>query len=799
VRKILRKLNNSGATLVMVIVAMLFIGIISVAVLALAMGNFGNTQTVTKASESFYTAETVNDSLKICLQQYANKAAKEAYMEQLANGVVEAAAFQTSFREKFADAIKTKDGDDLLAEIQGNTSETLSGYTINIPYINEANFKTEFLASGIIKNVEVIHVEAGTNVTTNLCSDFQISAVAPPLVYVDPDKLYKYDVDKYLFISDADVSFGDNLNEIGGVNNAMGSIFANGNINVQTSSILNLSAKNIISSNKYSTEANAKGNFNMNKGTLSIMGFGKKFQDVHKTGSYDPVDNVNGNVWCDNFDIENGTVVISTKTNLYLGDDLTLEGDGTVFGVADAGEPGDNGGIIAYSTSSKASEKDEAVGGTITRATAHKKSGSIVINGKNAKLDLSELEKLYLAGQAYTEIPDIAGSTTATNMYFAQGESLTYKSLQSIYLVDGAKLYYMDGGEKVYIGSNPMKEADFEKWYDGGCSTDATVPTGVLSTDKFEYKSVQYSSHAVYYYVYWKFTDADYAVGYFNSVKSDALGKQKLSAIGTGFIKLPIGGSVSSKGNLIGYDGTNFTSVGGGLSAAASSECASAKLYYNNIKTSLSPEYSMDNGDAAFDVFDSVLFAGNKLGLITTGKRTYDLTEPIQNTANGVVAIEGGVAKKDTKNYSYKLIVSNSDLDFSSTDFTDTLTKYVIVCKGKVTFDSVDFKGIVFAKGGVKVSGSGNNFECLGNYMYAGEGGATEYKSEFDALLSVSQSYIDANKGAGKYYDADEELSEGSKLLRSIFGVSDDNGSDEDADTEYEFTSLKTIAFKSNY
>ena len=722
-RKILRKLNNSGATLVMVIVAMLFIGIISVAVLALAMGNFGNTQTVTKASDSFYTAETVNDSLKICLQQYANQAAKEAYMEQLQNGVVEAAAFQTSFREKFADKLSGKDGDDFLAEIQSNTSETLSGYTIKMDYVNTPNFRTEFLSSGVIKNVEVIHVEDGTNVTTNLCSDFQISAVAPPLVYVDPDKLYKYDVDKYLFVSDADVVFGDNIDEMAGTNNATGSIFANGNINIQTSSILNLSAKNIISSNKNSTEANAKGNFNMNKGTLSIMGFGKKFQDVHKTGSYDPIDNVNGNVWCDNFDVENGTVVISTKTTLYLGDDLTLEGNGTVFSVGDAGEPGANGGIIAYSTSSKASDADvAAIGGGITRATAHKKSGSIVINGKNAKLDLSNLKKLYLAGQAYTEIPDIAGSTTATNMYFAQGESLTYKSLQSIYLVDGAKLYYDNGGERVYVGSNPMKEADFNAWKDGGYSTDATVPTGVLATDKFEFKSVQYSSGAIYYYVYWKFTDADYAVGYFNNVKSDALGKQKLSAIGTGFIKLPTAGTVSSKGNLIGYDGTNFTSVGGGLSAAASSECASAKLYYNNIKTSLSSEYSMDNGDAAFDVFDSVLFAGNKLGLITTGKRIYDLTEPVQNTANGVVAIEGGVAKKDTKDYSYKLIVSNSDLDFSSSDFTNTLTKYVIICKGKVTFDSVDFKGIVFAKGGVKVSGSGNNFECLGNYMYAGEG-----------------------------------------------------------------------------
>lgn len=799
-KKIFRKLNNSGATLVMVIVAMLFIGIISVAVLALAMGNFGNTQTVTKGSESFYTAETVNDSLKMCLQQYANQAAKEAYMEQLQNGVVEAAAFQTSFRSRLADMLEGKEGSDFLADIQNNTNETLEGYTINIPFVKEANFRTQFMANGVIKNVEVIHVEEGTNVKTNMCSDFEISAVAPPLIYTDPDKMYAYDVDKYLFISDGNVSFGDNSDEMAGVNTAIGSVYANGNIGVQVANgaDLKLYAKNIIASNK--TDGN--GDFVMNKGTLSIAGFDKQFIDVHKTGSYEAVDNSNGNVWCDNFDIENGTVVISTKTNLYLGDDLTLEGDGTSFGVGPAGtsEHGDNGGIVAYSTDWRASEADvAAIGGGIQKATVHKNSGSIVINGKNAKLDLSNLKKLYLAGQAYTEVPDIAGSTNPTSMYFAQGESLTYKSLQSIYLVDGAKLYYEEGGVRKYIGSNPMKEEDFIKWRDGGFYTDATVPSGVLSTDKFEFKSVQYSSHAIYYYVYWKFTDADYAVGYFNSVKTDELGKQKLSAIGTGYIKLPTDlTKVSAKGNLIKYNGNDFDSEPGGLSAAASSECASAKLYYNNIKTSLSPEFSMDNGAATFDIFDNVLFAGGKLDLITTGKKTYDLTSPVQDANNGVVAVEGGVAKKDTKQYSYKLIVSKSDISFSSSDFNDPLVKYIVISKGSITFDSVDFKGIVFAKGGVKVSGSGNDFECLGNYVYKTSEGV-EYKSEFDALLSVNQDYIDANKGVGKYYGDTKTLDEGTILLRSIFGVSDDSNDSEDTEEEYDFTSLKTVAIKINY
>ncbi len=792
-RKMSKKLNNTGATLVMVIVAMLFIGIISVAVLALAMGNFGNTQTATNSSESFYTAEAVNDSLKVCLQQYANKAAKEAYLEQLERGVVEAAAFQASFREKFYDAVSTKDGDAFLAEIKDNTKAELEGYTINMDYLCTPANKDEFLSSGIIRNVEVIHVEPGTNYTTNLCSDFEVSAVAPPLVYVNPDKLYTYDVDKYLFISGTDVTFGDNIDELGGTNEAVGNLFANGDINVQTSNKLSLSAKTIIASNKTTN----KGNINVNKGILAFSGFGSKFLDVTKTGTYTAVDSVNGNVWCENFDVIKGDVEISTKNTFYLGDDLTLEGNDTSFNVIIGTEPGENGGIVAYSTDGRAIDADTpAAEGGIQKATAHKNSGSIVINGKDVQLDLSNLNKLYLAGQAYTEIPDIAGSTTPTNMYFVQGESLTYKALQSIYLVDGAKLYYGPDSSKTYIGSNPMKESDYILWRDGGYKTDATVPNGVLSTDKFEVKSVQYKSDSIYYYVYWKFRDADYAVSYFNNVNDENLLKQKLSYIGTGYIKLPA--NTSSKGNLVGFDGADLDLRGGGLSAFASSECASAKMYYNNIKTSLSPEYSMDNGNATFNIFDDVLFAGNKLSLITEEKE-YDLVAPIQNTANGCVAIESGVAKKDTDDYSYKLIVSDENLEFSSSDFSDLLVKYIIICKGSVTFNSVDFKGIVFAKGGVKVCGSSNNLECLGNYMYRTAEGDTEYKSEFDALLGVSQDYIDLNAGDGKYYAEGTTLENGNILLRKIFGVSDEDGENEEAETAYDFTNLKTIAFKANY
>jgi len=358
VRKLFQKLNNSGATLVMVIVCMLFIGIVSVAVLALAMGNFGNTETVTKSSENFYTAEAYTDSLKVCLQQVANQAAKDAYMDQLSGGVVEAEAFKTSFRTNFANALNGKSDDWFKAKIQDNTKETLTGYDLSMAYVREADFVDSFIEDGILKNVVVTYLEPGTSYTTTLSSDIEIFANASPLNGKDPDKKFGYDVDKFIFISDSDVGFGTGSEGMSNTNIATGNIFANGDILVKTPDDLTLNANKIIASNTIT----GNGDIVLKQGTLKLFGLGKQYIDVFKSGDsgYNAKSNDNGNVWCDNFDLETGKVQISTKVNMYLGDDLTLEGDGTEFSVVTGSEHGKDGGIVAYSTSPMAVDEDEA-------------------------------------------------------------------------------------------------------------------------------------------------------------------------------------------------------------------------------------------------------------------------------------------------------------------------------------------------------------------------------------------------------------------------------------------------------
>lgn len=784
VNKVFKKLNNNGATLVMVIVCMLFIGIISVAVLALAMGNFGSTQTVEESSKNFYTTEVYTDSLKLLLQQEANKAAQSAYMTQLTNGVVEKNALESSFRSQLADTFQTvfASEDDIKNQIQAKTSTTLADYTIKIPYITENQsefdtFKNDFVENGILRNVEVSYLEPGTGYMTTLCSDFQFSINAPGIMPIDPEKKFAYDVDKYVFISDSDIDLGVQGDTLAGNNIITGNLYASGDISVNVNSSLSINAKNIVAANK----DEGKGNIIINSGSLTHRSFNEQFYDVYRT-DYDRADENNSNVWCDNYDIKGGDVTLSTTAYLYLGDDLTLDGDGTGLDVQSFSEPGDNGGIVAYSTNPDA---------TGTTATVHKNSGSIVINGKNTTLNLANLKKLYLAGLAYTEVPGVAGDDNSEKKYFVQGESLTYKSLQSIYLVDGSLLYYNEGVEKVYVGSNPMKKEVFDKWCsqcfsDYGATGNPSFPDGIPNIDSQRYttKEVTYVNGGTYVYVYWNFIDSDYAVDYFSDVTSSPLSgderiKQRLSA-GLGSITLPTSTEVSAKGNLISYDGSTPGYVTGGLSYSASAECSKAKKSYNNIKTSFSTEFKMDTPDSndPFDIFKHVLFAGDKLDKITE-KKIYDLTAPTQDVDNGCMKLVGSNVEKDTDTYEYKLYVCNTDLDLSSYSFDDSTTKYIIVCKGRVTFKSAtNFKGIVFAKNGVVVNGTGNKFECLGNYKYKTADGSYQYKTEFDAILSV-----------------EDDSNPGNVLLRKIFGVDENDGDSEDAEPIYDFTDVRAINF----
>ena len=101
-KKLLVK-DNRGASLVLVIVALLFVGIIAAITLKVTVGNNKNVNTAKETSKNFYSTEDMVDDLKVYLQKFANESATEAYaavLEAIAiSGVADADQLEEKYQE----------------------------------------------------------------------------------------------------------------------------------------------------------------------------------------------------------------------------------------------------------------------------------------------------------------------------------------------------------------------------------------------------------------------------------------------------------------------------------------------------------------------------------------------------------------------------------------------------------------------------------------------------------------------------------------------------------------------------
>ena len=132
---------------------------------------------------------------------------------------------------------------------------------------------------------------------------------------------------------------------------------------------------------------------------------------------------------------------LSLKGNSYIKDDLSIEGNQAKVTL--------NGNYYGFGYGSTAEE-----------------SSSIILNGKNAVLDMTALERLMLGGNAYVQTSKVSYEVGATKTYNTQdvltGNALAVKSDQIVYLVP-AECVGVNGNE-VIIGKNPMSKAEYEAW-----------------------------------------------------------------------------------------------------------------------------------------------------------------------------------------------------------------------------------------------------------------------------------------------------------------------------------------------
>lgn len=152
-------------------------------------------------------------------------------------------------------------------------------------------------------------------------------------------------------------------------------------------------------------------------------------------------------VYAAGLNLDGGTLSLDSKT--YVANDLILNGNGSRATLTKE--------YYGYGASVEQGMGDKAVTPSL--------SSAIIINGRNATVDMSGVNKLLLAGRAYIgqslstglAMSGTPGGTPGTSKAVLMGESIAVKGNQIAYLVPAECIGTLDG--KTMVGQNPLNGA----------------------------------------------------------------------------------------------------------------------------------------------------------------------------------------------------------------------------------------------------------------------------------------------------------------------------------------------------
>lgn len=425
--------DNSGSTILVVIVALALLGILSALVLYTTYINLSMKTTEARATDNFYSGEMAMEEIKAGLEQEVSAAFSGAYLTVMQNyNSYDEVGRVVLFQDVYLNRLKAvlRDPDD---STRFNT-EKLESYISATDQVALAEADVESLVlysdSVHLKGVQLTYTDEHGYVAM-ISTDIVLKV--PNVTFSEtrdmPDML------SYVIIADDVLNFTNT-----GISEVRGSVYGGEN------GILVGNGMQVVFS-----EAD----------TLATGG------DMTVTGSESSVRTENGtNLWVQGVTIESGTVDLNG--NIYVQDDLTVNGRGSNVTLS--------GSYYGYGYSS-----------VTTADYGPFNSSSILINGANTRLNMSGLNKLVLAGQAYigTRNRDLDGdgeidaymseTTIGGNTYSSEsnddvrmGQSFAVKTDQLAYLIPAQciGLRVTSGGNLVYenSGSNPLNILTFNEY-----------------------------------------------------------------------------------------------------------------------------------------------------------------------------------------------------------------------------------------------------------------------------------------------------------------------------------------------
>ena len=731
-KQISERKKNQGFSLLTVIVAVAFIAILGMLILYIAMANFQMKVTDLKGKDSFYTAEQALEEVRTGLQEDVGEAMSVAYIKVLetyskdADSATTDATLddlrQAGFKELFVKELikRLKNGD--------NTSQySIEKINSYLDLDNGKNFD---------KNTETVIVANPAGKDPVMIKDVKNGVVLKNLkaIYVDAlgrasviETDIRLGIPKVQFPTPS--TLPDLMNMIVVANQG---IVCNGTDPNQETTIQGSVYAGLLDEYKANgTQKIADGSDNVSvniaPGASLSVDLGDKFvcQGNINLGAGSKFSSGGSvSVWAQGINLTSSTVELLGKT--YLADDLTVN-TGKNSKVTIAGEYYGFGSPASAKNSKNGHNEDDAADTQPVYSYQGRSysslSSAITINGKNTTMDLSQVQKIMLAGKNYiasTKIASNKGNTTD----IMTGESLTVKGTQLAYLVppeligDGKQTNPMTYNEYLTLtsGGKTLKYDTNKVIAQWGNQTLAQL--GVDETNPVQ--EVFYNDNATgaggFVYFYLNFKDSEKAAAFMKTYYSPKTVSSNLDE----YLKFYFGEDAGIKvndsqaylryitnGNVLGFDGaTQKGKLNSATDATQSTQLQEEQVKYQNIWYALNRKMI-----SSYDLLKSEVRYTNDT--VDHDERQSNRTV-FANLVNedGMRAFinANGSVKDEYKIYQFNASSDDSNLTAVMADNESNNTFMInsgnaaslrlVVCTGDVEIASgVTFSGIIMAKG----------------------------------------------------------------------------------------------------
>ena len=424
-----KRQQNQGFSLFTVLIAVSFVGILGLLVLYIALSNFNMKITDLKGKDSFYTAERALEEIRTGLQEDVGNAMSKAYTQVLESYNVENRSQDSSMdrqrQSEFQDCFitelmrtlrvsKTEDNIYNMERLRRYVDLKYDGSKESLIITNPAGSAPLMKAvknvgkntenNGVLlKNLKVIYVDEKGRAAI-ICTDIRL--LVPEVQFPTPSTLP--DLMNMIVVADKGIVCEGTESTPTSIN---GSIYA-GNLPSALAADSETSIK-VIPGASLNVESGDKV---VCKGEISV-GLNSTFTSAESV-----------NLWARGLNADS-VQNVSLSGSTYFADDFTVTGKNNNVKIS-----GNYYGYGSYesATSDDCVAKDQYEKSGLTGAAL---SSAIVINGKNTTLDLSDTQKLMIAGRNYIASSKVKANNRSNTNDVATGESLTVKGTQIAYLV----------------------------------------------------------------------------------------------------------------------------------------------------------------------------------------------------------------------------------------------------------------------------------------------------------------------------------------------------------------------------